>query len=285
MLPHISGTMVKGFMQTVLWIVGFLLLFYLTITALLYAFQSKFIYFPSREVLVTPGSVGLNYNDVRLQTEDGVMIAGWYVLAGENSKVVLFFHGNRGNISHRLDTIEILHRMELSVLMIDYRGYGQSEGNTDEQGTYLDAEAAWRYLVEERQIDPKRIIILGRSLGGGIASWLALQHPPKALILEATFTSVTDMAGQQYPFLPTKWLTRNRYDTASRLPEINVPVFIVHSPPDDVIPYSHGQHLFELANEPKVFLEIEGGHNEGFIFSQVYREGLKAFVDEYAGGY
>ena len=271
-------------MQTVLWIVGILLLFYVAITALLYVFQSKFIYFPSRQVLVTPASIGLAFDEVRLQTEDGVSIAGWYVPADEDSKIVLFFHGNGGNISHRLDTIEILHRMGLSVLMIDYRGYGQSEGSTDEQGTYLDAEAAWRYLVEERQFEPERIIILGRSLGGGVASWLAWQHPPKALILEASFTSVTDMAGQQYPFLPTKWLTRNRYDTASRLPEIEVPVFIVHSPSDDVIPYSHGRRLFELANEPKVFLEIEGGHNEGFIFSQVYREGLKAFIDEYAGG-
>ena len=271
-------------MQTILWIVGILLLFYVAITALLYAFQSKFIYFPSREVLVTPASIGLDFDDVRLQTEDGVSIAGWYVPADENSKVVLFFHGNGGNISHRLDTIEILHKMGLSVLMIDYRGYGQSEGDTDEQGTYLDAEAAWRYLVEERQIDPERIIILGRSLGGGVASWLAWQHPPKALILEATFTSVTDMAGQQYPFLPTKWLTRNRYDTASRMREIEVPVFIVHSPSDDIIPYAHGQRLFELANEPKAFLEIDGGHNEGFVRSQKYWEGLKTFIDEYAGG-
>ncbi len=271
-------------MQTILWIAGILLLFYVAIMALLYAFQSKFIYFPSREVLVTPASIGLDFDDVRLQTEDGVSIAGWYVPAEKNSKVVLFFHGNGGNISHRLDTIELLHRLGLNVLIIDYRGYGQSQGVTDEQGTYLDAEAAWRYLVEKRHIDPERIIILGRSLGGGIASWLAWRHPPKALILEATFTSVTDMAGQQYPFLPTKWLTRNRYDTAARLPEIEVPVFIVHSPSDDVIPFAHGQRLFALANEPKVFLEIEGGHNEGFIFSQVYREGLKAFIDEYAGG-
>lgn len=170
-------------MQTVLWILGILLLFYVAITALLYAFQSKFIYFPSREVLVTPASIGLDFDDVRLQTEDGVSIAGWYVSAEKNSNVVLFFHGNGGNISHRLDTIELLHELGLSVFMLDYRGYGQSEGTPDEQGTYKDAEAAWRYLVDEQQIDPERIIILGRSLGGGIASWLAWQHPPKALIL------------------------------------------------------------------------------------------------------
>jgi len=171
----------------------------------------------------------------------------------------------------------------LSVLIVDYRGYGQSEGRISEQGTYLDAEAAWRYLVEQRGVSPEEIIIFGRSLGGGVATWLAGVHPPRALILESTFTSVPDIGAGQFPFVPVRWLARIHYNSLERLRQIHVPVLIIHSPDDTTIPYSHGERLFEAANEPKEFLEIQGGHNEGFIISgNHYQAGIDAFIKKHA---
>jgi pimeloyl-ACP methyl ester carboxylesterase len=165
------------------------------------------------------------------------------------------------------------------VFIIDYRGYGQSEGRPNEAGTYLDAEAAWRYLVEDRGIEPKQIIAFGRSLGGAVAAWLAIEHPPKGLILESTFTSVPDMAARQFPFLPVRWLARTQYNTIDRLPQIYVPLLISHSPDDRIIPYSHGQRLFEVANTPKYFLRMKGGHNEGFLITgKPYEDMLQKFI-------
>ncbi len=197
--------------------------------------------------------------------------------------VILFFHGNGGNISHRLGSLEMFHRLGLSTFIIDYRGYGQSEGSPSEQGTYLDAEAAWRYLVEERQIPPTQIIVFGELLGGAVAAWLAQTHSPQALILLSTFTSIPDMGAQTYPFMPVRLLARIQYNTLARMSEINCPVLIVHGQEDEIVPYGHGQRLFELANQPKEFLEIKGSHNEGVIISAVqYEAGLATFAAKYS---
>jgi fermentation-respiration switch protein FrsA (DUF1100 family) len=255
---------------------------YVAVVALAYVFQERLLYFPLRSLAATPASIGLAYETVSIETEDGLKISGWFVPAERARATLLFFHGNAGNISHRLDSIATFHRLGLNTLIIDYRGYGQSEGKPTERGTYLDTAAAWRYLVEERQVSPEEIIIFGRSLGGAMAAWLAHTHPPKALILESTFTSVPDIAAQAYPFLPVRQLGRINYNTLERLPEIRVPLLIVHSPDDDVIPYHHSQKLFAAANEPKEFLEIRGGHNDGFIISaQTYEAIFDQFISKY----
>jgi len=259
---------------------------YVALVALAYFFQERLLYFPLGGFSATPAAIGLAYETVSIETEDGVTISGWFIPAADRAcGTLLFFHGNAGNISHRLDSIATFHRLGLNTLIIDYRGYGQSEGKPTEQGTYLDAAAAWRYLVEERQIPPTEIIIFGRSLGGAVAAWLAYTHPPQALILESTFTSVPDVAAQAYPFLPVRRLGRIDYNTLERLPEMKTPLLIVHSRDDNVIPYSHGQALFAAANEPKEFLEIRGGHNDGFIIStQAYEAKFEAFISKYLGG-
>jgi len=263
-------------------IIGIIVAFYVGLSLLLFLFQSRFIYFPLRQIEATPAILGLTYEAVQFEAEDGVKLSGWFIPAEEASRIVLFFHGNAGNISHRLESIALFHRLGLSVFIIDYRGYGQSEGSPSESETYLDAAAAWRYLVEERGSEPEQIIIFGRSLGGAVATWLAHNHPPKALIIESTFTSVPDMGAGQYPFLPVRLLARIQYNSLERIPQINVPILIVHSPEDEIIPYSHGQQLFQAANEPKTFLQLRGGHNEGFIISgQPYEEGLKSFIEKY----
>lgn len=264
-------------------IIGIAVSFYVGLTLLLFLFQARFIFFPTRSIEATPQNIGLAYESIRFKAKDGISLSGWFVPADDAQNVVLFFHGNAGNISHRLDSIALFHRLGLSVFIVDYRGYGQSEGRISEQGTYLDAEAAWRYLVEQRGVSPEEIIIFGRSLGGGVATWLAGVHPPRALILESTFTSVPDIGAGQFPFVPVRWLARIHYNSLERLRQIDVPVLIIHSPDDTTIPYSHGERLFEAANEPKEFLEIQGGHNEGFIISgNHYQAGIDAFIKKYA---
>jgi len=146
----------------------------------------------------------------------------------------------------------------------------------------MDAEAAWRYLIEERQVSPGKIAIVGRSLGGSVAAWLASKHTPGALILESTFTSIPDIGAKLYPYLPVRLMSRFKYNTAEYVGEVDCPVLIVHSREDDLIPFSHGQRLFELAMEPKQFLEISGTHNEGPITAgESYEKGLNAFISEH----
>jgi alpha-beta hydrolase superfamily lysophospholipase len=232
--------------------------------------------------LANPGSIGLDFEDVYFETSDGVKLSGWFIPSESSVGVILFCHGNAGNISHRLDSIEIFHRLGLDVFIFDYRGYGRSEGRPTEQGTYQDAEAAWRYLIEERKVHPGRVVIFGRSLGGGVASWLAQSHVPGALILESTFTSLPDIAASVYPYLPVRLMLRFQYRTMEHLGGVDCPVLIVHSRDDEIMPFSHGCRLFEKARGPKQFLEISGTHNEGFLMSgRNYEEGLNSFVSRY----
>ena len=243
-------------------------------------FQARLVYFPEKIMISTPETIGLQYEDVSLKTADGVSLFAWFIPSEKSKGTILFCHGNAGNISHRLETIQIFHRMGLNILIFDYRGYGKSGGKPSEKGTYLDAEAAWKYLVEERKIKPAKIILYGRSVGGAIAAWLAKEQTIKAaLIMESTFTSVKDLGAQVYPFLPIRLMSRFNYSALDYLSQVNCPVLIIHSRDDEIIPISHGEKLFEIANEPKSFLEIKGTHNAGFIISaESYEEGLDAFI-------
>ncbi len=215
-------------------------------------------------------------------TADGLRLSAWLVQAPVSRGTVLFCHGNYGNISHLLDPIRIFIGLGLEVLVFDYRGYGQSEGKPSEAGTYLDAEAAWNFLVREQGVDPGRLVICGRSLGGPIAAHLARQHLPAALLLESTFTSLPQLGSRRYPFFPVRWLARYTYDTLGQLPGIHCPVLVVHSREDGLIPFEQGQELYATANPPKEFLEISGGHGNGFAVSEPqYRAGLERFFAAY----
>lgn len=262
-----------------------LIVIYLGLILLVYLRQESMVYMPSREVRLTPRLIGLEYAEVRLRTKDGVALSAWYVPAKSEQGVLLFCHGNAGNISHRLDSIRIFNDLNLSVLIFDYRGYGESEGRPSEEGTYLDAEAAWDYLVHERKAPPERIVLFGRSLGGAVAAELATRRRAAALIVESSFTSVAGMAHELYPWLPVRRITRFRYATIDKIGKIACPKLIVHSPHDEVIPFSHGLALFEKAAPPKRMLRIAGSHNEGFLLSgQTYGEGLKQFIADDALG-
>lgn len=256
-------------------------LLYVGFGAILYFLQARLLYFPHRSLVSTPAMVGLHYSSVTLLTDDGIRLSAWYIPGDSERAVVLFCHGNGGNISYLIESIQQYHDLGFGTLVFDYRGYGESEGSPDEEGTYRDVEAAWRYLIEDRKVAPSRIVVMGRSLGGAVAAWLAGKRNPAALVLESSFTSVPDMAADLYWYFPVRLMSRFRYATSDYVREARCPVLVVHSPNDEMIPFHHGRTLFAQAPEPKEFLEISGGHNEGFLLSDAtYREGLRAFVSK-----
>ncbi len=258
-------------------------LFYIAAMIAIYFAQALFIYapqIPTRELVATPTDIGLEYESLNLKTIDNEIINTWYIPANNSetdfTKTVLFFHGNAGNISHRLETIKIYNNLGLNFLIIDYRGFGLSTGKPSEQGTYIDADAAWEYLIEKRKLEPQEIIIAGRSLGGGVAAELAKKVRPAMLILESTFTSMTEVSAKHYPFMPTSLIVKHEYETYLKLKDIHCPIIIAHSKKDEVIPYAHSQRNFAAANKPKQFIDLHGGHGGGFLLSkQQYIEGLQ----------
>ena len=259
-----------------------LLLTYGALVLLAWFFQSGLLYLrnvPGRALEADPSMIGLDYRDVRLETRDGVRLHGWFVPADQARGVLLFFHGNAGNVSHRLDSLRIFHDLHLSVLIIDYRGYGRSEGTPSEAGTRRDARAAWHYLTQARGFARGRIVIFGRSLGGAVAAELARDQQPGAVILESAFTSVPDIAQEAYWYLPARWLSRFEYATVEYVRDIRAPVLVIHGADDGIIPYRHGKTVFEVANEPKRMLTLQGGHNTGFLLSEAeYRRGIGDFL-------
>lgn len=258
--------------------------FYAVLNLYVYYMQSNLIYFPDlagRELVSTPKDIGLDYQDVEFVTEDDIKLHGWFIPNENAEKTLLFFHGNAGNISHRLQSIDIFNRLGLNIFIIDYRGYGQSEGKITEKGSYRDAEAAWHHLVNTRGIDEDKIIVFGRSLGASIAAWLASKKKPSALIIESGFTSVPSMGQRLYPFLPVRWLAHISYDTQQYVQSVTCPVLVAHSKNDEIIPYDEGRKIFDAANKPKRFLEMRGGHNDGFVISgSSYIDGLRNFIDK-----
>jgi fermentation-respiration switch protein FrsA (DUF1100 family) len=254
---------------------------YLVIVAYVYLKQGSMLYFPSKEIAATPAHIGLPFEEVSFRTTDGVQIAAWYIPAQPANErgVVLFSHGNAGNISDRLDSIRIFHGLNLGVLIYDYRGYGRSGGSPTEEGTYRDAEAAWEYLVTYRRVKPEKIVLFGRSLGSAVATEMALRKRAAALIIESGFTSVPDLGSTFFPHLPVRLISRFHYNTAAKVERITIPKLIIHSPDDEIVPFDHGRTIFERAAAPKAFLQIRGGHNEGFLMSgPVYINGLNDFL-------
>ncbi|MFH0341020.1 MAG: alpha/beta hydrolase [Chromatiales bacterium] len=237
---------------------------WLLLTFALYVFQPNFIYFPTKELVATPKEIGLTYESVYLSTGDGARIHGWYVPADKPRATVLYLHGNGGNISHRLAALQAFHSLALNTLIIDYHGYGLSEGDPSEDATYQDAEAAWEHLTRTRGFAPEKIIVFGESLGGAVAGWLATRHRPAAVILASPFTSLRDLAKRYYPFAPVDFLLRFHYPTLERIAKVACPILIVHSRDDEIVPFEHGERLYKAITARKMFLERTGGHNDAF---------------------
>lgn len=235
---------------------------------------------PSRTFYGTPEAVNLTYEDVYFETEDGIRLNGWHVPCEAPAAAMLFCHGNGGNISYRIESLRQFHSLHLNVFIFDYRGYGKSRGWLTEEGTYRDALAAYRWLVEKNPDLP--VILFGRSLGANIAVDLAARVEAAALIYESGFNSTIAIGREIFPYLPVRWIVKYHYDALGKIQNVRMPILVIHSREDEIAPFHHGEKFYEAAPAPKRFLEIDGGHNDGFIVTEeIYLKELQSFIDKF----
>ncbi len=238
------------------------------------------LYVPDRPLRATPQTEGLAYEEVWFSASDGVKLHGWLVPAPDARATVVWFHGNAGNIGDRVDNIGYLHRrLRVNVFIFDYRGYGRSDGSLSdlsEEATYRDGHGALAYLRARPDLAHTRLVYFGRSLGAAIAVELARTHPPAGLILETAFTTLKDVARVHYPFVPL-WFLRTKYESLRKIPEIRVPVMIVHGDRDEIVPLDQAHRLYAAANEPKRLYIIRGAHH-----NDTYVAGGARYFEEWA---
>jgi fermentation-respiration switch protein FrsA (DUF1100 family) len=230
------------------------------------ALEHMFLYFPDKEMVMTPATMRLEFEDIDFRASDGTRLHGWYLPGEEGQPLVLFCHGNAGNISHRVDNLRLLRELGLSVFIFDYRGYGQSEGKASEEGTYADMRGALNWLKEQGW-SARQMIYFGRSLGAGIALQLALEDPPAGLVLESPFTSIEAIGKHHYPllWLLAGWTLDARYDNLLKIDQLKAPLLIFHGERDNIIPTRMGRELYERASQPKQFYPIpQAGHNDTY---------------------
>lgn len=253
------------------------------LTFWLLASESRLLFYPARESAGTPSDWGWRFEDVALVAVDGVKLHGWWVPhAPERSDAgvtVLFLHGNAGNISHRREKLALYRDLGADVLIVDYRGYGRSGGQPGEDGFRRDAYAAYEHLTNVRGVAPRRVLVHGESIGAAVAARLAAEVPIGAVVLEAAFTSVPDVAAAMYPVLPVRWLVRNRFETLARIPNIRAPIFVLHSRGDEYFPIQHAERLAAAGGSRARLIELQGGHNDAFLVSApIYRRALEEAI-------
>ncbi|MEU4601156.1 alpha/beta hydrolase [Nocardia sp. NPDC023988] len=220
------------------------------------------VYHPERHLAQTPAALGLDYRDLHMRTADGIDLHGWFVRAEHPRAHILYAHGNAGTIGDRVSIIALLVAAGFDVLAFDYRGFGHSTGAPDEHGTYLDARAARTALLEQPEVDPARVVYLGKSLGGGVLLELAGEYPPAGMVLMSTFSGMRDAARSVYPFLPAP-LVPDAYPNLRRISALRAPVLMMHGEHDELLPLRHAERLYAAANEPKQLIVVPGaGHND-----------------------
>jgi len=235
---------------------------------LLLLLENRLIFFPSR---YPEGDWALpreRVEDCFFETSDGVKLHAWWLPATQpdGAPVLLWFHGNAGNITNRAHNLSLLAERDVGVLLVDYRGYGKSEGRPTEAGVYLDGLAAYDYLTRERGVAPNQIICFGRSLGTPVALHVALERPVAGLVLESPFKNAKAMAKRVMPIVPIWPFIRSKFDNVGRVPGVSVPVLVMHGDRDEIVPFEQGQAVFEAAPEPKEFYRLEGaGHNDTYL--------------------
>jgi hypothetical protein len=229
--------------------------------------EVRSIFYPMKAIEATPKDIGLEYEDIYFDTEDGLRLNAWLIKSPRAKSTLILFHGNAGNISHRLEKILILRQIGLNVFIIDYRGYGKSQGRPSEEGIYKDSRAAYDYLMSRKDINRYKIISFGSSLGGAVAIDLATNRDVACLVVDSSFTSARDMGKKFYPYIPS-FLFRTKFDSVNKVKTIKSAKFFIHSINDEIVPFEFGQKLYEIASEPKEFLKILGGHNTGFFESR-----------------
>jgi uncharacterized protein len=251
---------------------------YGVICLVMWLLENRLVYYPvaATELWNDPPDAAIR--DVYLTSPQGRTVHAWWLPRESDAPALLVCPGNAGNLSGRGQTLlKMADRLGTSVLIFDYPGYGKSEGSPNEPNCYDAGEGAVGWLRDEKQIPPGRVILYGESLGGGVATELALRHPCRALVLVKTFTSLPAAAKRHYPWLPVHWLMTNRFDNQSKLPDIHCPVFIASATADQVVPYGHGEDLFATANEPKHFFSDEGSNHSDPLPDAFWNE-LGAFL-------
>lgn len=252
---------------------------YVGLGLLLFFFQAHFIFLPSSAIVETPTQWKMEYEETTLPV-DGFQTKVWLLPVPQARGVILFSHGNAGNMSNRRSEVEVLRGLGMSVCMYDYGGYGQSSGDPSETRCYADARAVWGWLTKEKGFSPDKIVLYGHSLGGGPTAQLATEVKPGGVVLESSFRSIAAVAQATYPVYPCRLLVRHRFDNESKMSAIHAPLMVIHSRNDEIIPFPQGQTLFEKGNEPKRFLETHGGHNTGFLESlDIYNPAWRQFLD------
>jgi uncharacterized protein len=228
--------------------------------------ESFFIFFPSRLFDLTPEALRLEYKEVYFTTEDGKRLHGWWFPVDGDNPAVIHFHGNAGNISHRLDLVSQLLKNKLQVFLVDYRGFGKSEGRPSEEGLYMDGVAAYDHLVRKEGILPRNIVLHGHSIGAAVAVEVALRRQVRSVILESAFTSTRDMAKTMPLFRILSPLFPANYDNLQKIGRLHVPKLIIHGEVDEIVPFSMGERLFNAAKEPKYPFRVESaGHNNTYV--------------------
>ena len=256
-------------------IAGLLIAVVLALKVLLLLVEPRLTFFPSAEYPLTPPDLGLPFEDVRLQTADGVEIQAWFVPGlplpdggGRRPLTLLFFHGNAENLGACVPLASLTRAYGYSLMLVDYRGFGRSDGRPSERGIYLDGEAALDHLRGRREVDPLRIVVWGRSIGAAVAVHLAADHGPvSGVVLESPFTSARELLwdGGYWPLYLLSFFGSYRFDLAGSIGRVQAPVLVVHGTEDEVVPFSLGRKLYEQAQHRKRFRAIEGGgHNDLF---------------------
>ena len=271
--------MTEGLLGGALRLLGIAALVYAAFALLLFLMQERMLFLPTGELWATPARAGLAFEEVWLDTADGERLHAWWVPHPEARATVLFSHGNAGNISHRLESLELFNELGVSVLIYDYRGYGRSTGRPDEAGLYLDGETALDWLENSRGLRPQRLVQFGRSMGAAVAARLAERRGARCLVVESAFTSVPDRGAELYWWLPVRWLARIEMDTRRAVADSSAPVLVVHSRDDEIVPFAHGRRLLDAAGDRGRLLEIRGDHNTGFLASRrTWLDGMEAFI-------
>jgi fermentation-respiration switch protein FrsA (DUF1100 family) len=250
------------------------------------ALEQHFLYFPDPSYAATPARVNLDYEEITFSATDATQLHGWLVPGQTEAPAVLFCMGNAGNISHRLETLQLLHQLGVTVFIFNYRGYGTSEGRASEAGTYSDIAGAMAFL-NDRGWPAERIILFGRSLGAAVSLEGSLRTTPAGLIMEAPFTSIESMGRHHYPLLNSLlgWLISAKYNNLAKIAELEAPLLIIHGKNDNICPPSMAEELYARAPQEKQILWIpEAGHNDGFVVGgERYRDTLKQVIYSWTG--
>jgi fermentation-respiration switch protein FrsA (DUF1100 family) len=245
-----------------------------------YKLERLFVYYPTHRIRYDPGIVGLSFQDIYLKTKDNVTLHGWFIPYEGAACTLLIFHGNGGNIGDRVAWLKILNDLGVHILIIDYRGYGKSEGEPHEAGLYLDALAAWDWWTAERKPSGEKIVLFGESLGGAVAVHLAADFPVTGLVLQSTFTSARDMAKTMFPIGLLQPLMNVHFNSAEKIARISCAKLFIHGTRDEIVPFRLGERLFELASDPKSFYVVpDAGHNDlPIVAGSEYARQLKTFL-------